>query len=56
MVAKLTGKAATESDVRAVHPLLNTALQLPLELEAEIVKRMSLPFGLSVIALAKKPA
>ena len=56
LFAKLTGKAATESDVRAVPPLLNTALQLPLELEAEILKRTRLPFGLSVIALAKKPS
>ena len=56
MLARVTGKAPTESDVRAVPAPLNTALRLVLDLESEILKHTSLPFGLSVIALAKKPA
>lgn len=54
MLAKLLGKDGEESDVRAVPAPLNQALTAVLRAEAEILKRASLPFGLSVIALAKK--
>jgi hypothetical protein len=55
LLAKLTGKRATESDVRGVPAPLNRALKAVLYLESEILKRTSLPFGLSAIALARKP-
>ncbi len=54
MFAKLTGKAPTESDVRAVPGILNLALETVLNTEAEILKHGRLPIGLSVIAIAKK--
>jgi SAM-dependent methyltransferase len=54
-LAKVLGKPADESDVRAVPAPLNQALTGVLRVESEILKRTSMPFGLSVIALAKKP-
>jgi hypothetical protein len=54
-LAKVLGKPADESDVRAVPAPLNQALTGVLRVESEILQRTSVPFGLSVIALAKKP-
>jgi SAM-dependent methyltransferase len=54
MIAKLTNRPPGESDVRAMPPLVNTALTWVLTGEGEILKRTSLPVGLSVIALARK--
>jgi SAM-dependent methyltransferase len=54
MIAKLTNRPPGESDVRAVPTPLNTALTWVLTAEGEILKRTSLPLGLSVIALARK--
>ena len=54
-LARIRGKKAEESDVRAVPEPLNKLLTAVLSAEAQILKRSSLPFGLSVIALAKKP-
>lgn len=42
------------SDVRAVSPVANGLLESLLKLEAWLVRRANLPFGLSVIALAVK--
>jgi SAM-dependent methyltransferase len=53
ITAKVAG-ASGESDVRAVSPLLNTALKSLFSLEASILPRTSLPIGLSVIAIARK--
>jgi SAM-dependent methyltransferase len=55
MWAKFRGKAAGESDVRPVPKPLNTALTGILGAEAMLVEHTRLPFGLSVIALARKP-
>lgn len=55
LFAKVSGKAADESDVRPVPEPLNMALTAVLSAEAEIIKHTRLPFGLSVIALATKP-
>jgi SAM-dependent methyltransferase len=55
LVARFSGKSATESDVRGVPAPLNLALRAVLYIESEILKRTSLPFGLSVITLARKP-
>jgi SAM-dependent methyltransferase len=54
LLAKLRGSGG-ESDVRPVSKPLNTALGAVLMAEAAILKRTRLPFGLSVIALARKP-
>ena len=55
LVAKLRGDHRHASDVRPVAEPLNRALTAVLSLEAEALKRTPLPFGLSVIALARKP-
>ena len=43
-----------ESDVKPVHPFLNRLFLSAMKLEAIMMKHLSLPFGLSVIALARK--
>jgi SAM-dependent methyltransferase len=55
MWSKLRGNAGEESDVRPVPRPLNTALTGVLAVEARLLERTRLPFGLSVIALARKP-
>jgi SAM-dependent methyltransferase len=55
LLSRLTSKPPTESDVRGVPGPLNLALKAVLYIESEILKRTSLPVGLSVIALARKP-
>ena len=42
------------SDVRPAPPLLNTIFGSALKLEARLVRRLTFPFGLSVVALAEK--
>jgi len=54
IVAKVRGDSG-ESDVRAVSPMLNTALKTLFSVEASILPKTSMPVGLSVIALARKP-
>jgi SAM-dependent methyltransferase len=51
-LSRVTG--SKESDVKPVHPLLNRLFLSALKLEARLMKSISLPFGLSVIALARK--
>jgi SAM-dependent methyltransferase len=51
-LSRVTG--SEESDVKPVHPLLNRLFLSTLKLEARMMKSISLPFGLSVIALARK--
>jgi ubiquinone/menaquinone biosynthesis C-methylase UbiE len=53
MIAKVRGSSG-ESDVRAVSPVLNTALKTLFSVEASILPRTSMPVGLSVIAVARK--
>jgi len=45
-------KGESASDVKPVSPLLNSMFGGALNLESRLVKHLSLPFGLSVIALA----
>ena len=54
LLAKVRGSSG-ESDVRAVHPLLNTALKTLFSVEASLLPKTSMPIGLSVIAIARKP-
>lgn len=54
-LARLSKKPPGESDVRAVPEPLNRALTAVLSAEASVLERTRLPFGLSVIALARKP-
>lgn len=49
-------KGESSSDVKPVSPLLNSMFGGALNLESRLVKHLSLPFGLSVIALAQKNA
>jgi len=55
LAAKLGRGPADESDVRPVAAPLNRVLTALLSAEAPILERTRLPFGLSVIALARKP-
>jgi SAM-dependent methyltransferase len=55
MLAKASRRAAEDSDVRPVPAPVNTAFTAILKAEAGILSRMRLPFGLSVIAMARKP-
>jgi SAM-dependent methyltransferase len=43
-----------QSDVRPVPQLLNTLFAFALKLEARLLGRLTFPFGLSVVAVAKK--
>lgn len=52
LLSKLRG--STESDVKPVPQWLNTLLGAALKLEARMLRRISFPFGLSVITLAEK--
>jgi SAM-dependent methyltransferase len=54
LISKWTG--SDESDVKPVGRWLNAALAAILKLEARLVRYISLPFGLSVIAVAEKKA
>ena len=51
---RLLGSSRTGSEVQAVSPALDKALVLPLRLEAWLLRYTSLPFGLSLVAVAKK--
>lgn len=52
LLSKMRG--STASDVKPVPRWLNTLLGAALKLEARMLRRMSFPFGLSVITLAEK--
>lgn len=43
------------SDVGPVHPLVNRTLRVVLAAERAVMRRVPLPFGLSVIAVARRP-
>ncbi len=51
-LSRLTG--SEESDVKAVHPLMNKTFAVALKMESALLKHLSFPFGLSVIVLAQK--
>ena len=52
---KLTRGKREGSEVEAYHPVLNQLLSIPLAIEAWLLRRTSLPFGLSLVAVARKP-
>jgi hypothetical protein len=51
-----TTASAERSDVRPIAPPVNRLMRNVLGLEAPIVARRNLPFGLSVIAIAQRPS
>jgi len=51
---RLLSKGGDSSDVREASNFMNRTLGAALKLEARLLKRVSFPFGLSVIALAEK--
>src|SRR3989344_1210864 len=42
------------SDVKPIHPILNTLFYFPLWIESKLIRFISLPFGLSVVVIAGK--
>jgi SAM-dependent methyltransferase len=54
LLAKVRPGSGDESDVRPVAAPLNKLLTAVLDIEAALIKRTQLPFGLSVIVLARK--
>jgi len=52
VLSRITG--STASDVKPVAAWLNTLLESALKLEARMLKRISFPFGLSLMVLAQK--
>lgn len=48
-------KKDSTSDVNPLHRLLNKLFYIPLWIESQLVRYISLPFGLSVVAVAQKP-
>ncbi len=55
MASKLLTNQPTESDVRPVPDVLNRVLTGVLSAEAAVLDRVRIPFGLSVVAVARKP-
>ncbi len=53
---KLLSPAREGSEVEDYHPMLNQLLVIPLTIEAWLLRRTSLPFGLSLVAVARKPS
>ena len=53
---KLTGTKREGSEVEDFHPMLNQLLVIPLTIEAWLLRHTSLPFGLSLVAVARKPS
>jgi SAM-dependent methyltransferase len=49
-------EASERSDVRPAPELINTTLRAALSLEAPLIRRWDLPFGLSVVGVAQKVA
>jgi len=49
------GSSREGSEVEAVGPVLNSALLLPLSIESWLLRHVSLPVGLSLVAVARKP-
>lgn len=54
LIKKINIKTYAKSDVKNINPILNFFLQFPLYMESHLIKFMNFPFGLSVIAIAKK--
>lgn len=50
------GTADQGSDVRPVAPVLNALFTQVLTMESRLIRHVALPFGLSVLALAERPA
>lgn len=54
LLDRLAKKDEISSDVDSLNPILNRLIAVSLNLESNLLKYISLPFGLSVICLAKK--
>ncbi len=55
LLARFTKSRPTDSDVRPVPAPLNSLLTHVLSLEAPLISRGRLPFGLSLVAIARRP-
>lgn len=51
---KFSKKEEISSDVGSINPVLNKLIAISLNLESNLLKYVNLPFGLSIICLAKK--
>ncbi|MDI6828201.1 MAG: hypothetical protein QME62_06940, partial [Armatimonadota bacterium] len=56
LAGRLIGRKSDESDLAPVPRLINRALAALMRAEAFILRYISLPFGLSVLAIVEKPA
>lgn len=54
LIKRLTEKKRETSEVKSISRRLNNAFTKTLYLEASLLKNMNFPFGLSIIAIAKK--
>ena len=52
---KVKSQDAVQSDLKPIHPALNTLLKGILLFEAKLIKRLQLPSGSSILCLAQKP-
>ena len=52
---RVFGSGREGSEVAAVGAVLNKTLLVPLRIEAWLLRRTALPFGLSLVAVAKRP-
>jgi SAM-dependent methyltransferase len=55
LLARFGRATPTDSDVRPVPAPLNSLLTRVLSLEAPLISRVRLPFGLSLVAIARRP-
>lgn len=55
LIARLSGDRAVRSDIVPLHPALNGVLTATARLENALVSHVSLPCGLSVFCVARKP-
>ncbi|HEY6333057.1 MAG TPA: class I SAM-dependent methyltransferase [Blastocatellia bacterium] len=53
LISRLAG--GDDSDVRPINSFMNRAFQSALNMEARLLRRVGLPFGLSVMALSRRP-
>src|SRR5262249_37310177 len=54
-IARRTLSPEARSDIGPVHPVLNRLLAAVLALERGLLGRWRIPFGLSIIAVARRP-
>ena len=55
LLRRIRPRAAPEADIGEVHPLINQILLGILRLESRLLRRIPLPFGSSILAVARRP-